>query len=221
MVAAIAGKVGLGLLKFGGKLFFGGPIRATASSAATVYGANHVGNQIAPEFTQAARDKAADLGGRAVDAVTGAAKEMADDKIADMVYNNIFSKFGFGREEFDEWYEKIDPIETAAVFASLEGVNMAVKAVGMKGFSHSSLAFAAIAFRFADEYGLLDKVGDLLVDNNILERDTVEKIPFIGSFNGAAEDVGSNNNPQEQPEEPKVEPPASTARTPDEMAPVM
>lgn len=219
-----AGAIVGGLIKLGQWALFGGTKRTLLTAGAAVYGANEAGNAIAPEFTAAARQSAADLAGRAVDAATGAAWDVADDRIADMVFDNIVSKLGVAREDFDRWYETIDPLQTATVFASLEGINMAAKAVGLGGMSHTSLAFAAIAFRFADEYGLLDKVGDLLVETGFLDRDTVNSIPLIGQdFESAAEDPADTvSEPEAQPVAPETPAPAVSAPPQVEwVAPVM
>lgn len=116
------------------------------------------------------------------DAVADDVKEAADEKLEDLIYNNLLAPLGVEREKFDKWYETLNPVALTGTFAAIKGVDFALERIGINVIDIKGAAILAIGYHFLAREGMAKQGLEYLVDSGVITRETVGKFPIIGNL---------------------------------------
>lgn len=176
---SVGGFVGRGMLAGGaGVVAYGAAPETTGKVAETV--ATAAGK--AYEVAEPAIGGIVDAGKEGVNKLWDMGKEAADEKLEDLIYNNLLAPLGVEREKFDKWYETLNPVALTGTFAAIKGVDFALERIGINVIDIKGAAILAIGYHFLAREGMAKQGLDYLVDSGVITRETVGKFPIIGNL---------------------------------------
>lgn len=150
-------------------------------------------------------------------------QEAIDSGLAGLVYNNVVSRLGVEREEFDKWWETIDPTQLGKTVAWMKGIDLALDTVGLDIVSTKQVLMAAVAWHFLVDKGYAAK-GLGWLSNQIpemkqyipefLTENQEPKSPQRQQFTGAADPNAQDGAGIVTPDDAAEPEPAPISRAP-------